>query len=507
VHERIEWEKQLLETARHLTATLEVKAVLGQIAATARDILRAYGCALYLLDPDAETLTPVVAIEPPYEEEVLSTPLSVETSFTGQAVKARRGLIFNDARSSPLGQQIPGTPEEEEERVVVAPFIVDDKVIGAMCLKRVGALFTEEELALSETFATYAATALKNAQTHRDLRHEVEERTRAEEALAESKRKIEDLHRIARRLEACQNEDEVYRLTVDAAERILGLSISHMDVALGDKLVTKAASSGFPPEACGARNLAEGLAGQTYRAGKTHIFDKPEEIPKGVPARESFKSAISAPVGGIGVFQAFSRRRHGFTPDDERMLELLLGHTAESVRRIRLQDSLREQAIHDPLTAAYNRHYLSQALAQETTRSRRHNRPIAFLMIDVDDLKGINDRFGHQTGDRVLQAVASLLCQEVRETDTVVRYGGDEFLVIMPETGDEAEVVGERIRQKAGRLNELVEKVDCPISLSIGIAYWRPHDSVPVEQILSQADNRMYRDKRSAHSSAPSEPA
>ena len=177
-------QEQLLETTRHLTASLNVEEVLTRIGMGAKEILEAYGCAIYLLEPDGRTLTPVVAIEPPHEEAILSTPINVETSFTGQAIKTRQALIFNDISGSDYGQQIPSTPVEEEERVIVAPFVVDDdKVLGAMCLSRLGRFFSEEDLALVETFATYAVTALRNAQTHDELQHEVTERVRAEEEL------------------------------------------------------------------------------------------------------------------------------------------------------------------------------------------------------------------------------------------------------------------------------------------------------------------------------------
>lgn len=178
-------QEHLIQTARYLTASLDVKEVLTRIGLGAKEILRAYGCSIYLLEPDNLTLSPVVAFEPGYAQEILSASLTVEDSFTGQAVKAERALIFNDAAMDASGYQIPGTPIEEDERIIVAPLVADGKVLGGMCLSRMGTLFSEEDLALAETFATYAATALKNAQMYRDLAHEVEERKRAEGALRE----------------------------------------------------------------------------------------------------------------------------------------------------------------------------------------------------------------------------------------------------------------------------------------------------------------------------------
>jgi PAS domain S-box-containing protein len=181
--QRLRIQEQLLETARYLTASLDVEQVLYRIANTAREMLAAYGCAVYLLEPDKRMLRPVIAIEPPHEAEILATPLDVADSFTGQAVQAGRALIFNDAFRNPLGYEIPGTPKNRDERVLVAPFVVEEQVSGAICLNRTGRFFSDEDLALAETFAAYASTVLKNAHTLEALQREVQERRSVEAAL------------------------------------------------------------------------------------------------------------------------------------------------------------------------------------------------------------------------------------------------------------------------------------------------------------------------------------
>jgi two-component sensor histidine kinase len=175
----------LLHSARQLTASLDLAEVLTRITAGARALLSADGCAVYMLDTDGRTLRPVSAIEPPYDDAILASPLDVKHSLTGQAVTARQVIIFNDAGTNPCGADIAGTPDNPEERLLAAPFIIEDQVLGALSLSRDTIDFTEEDRKLAEALAIYAAIALKSAQTHAALQSEVEERVRAEVALRE----------------------------------------------------------------------------------------------------------------------------------------------------------------------------------------------------------------------------------------------------------------------------------------------------------------------------------
>jgi diguanylate cyclase (GGDEF)-like protein len=121
---------------------------------------------------------------------------------------------------------------------------------------------------------------------------------------------------------------------------------------------------------------------------------------------------------------------------------------------------------------------------------------MAFLMIDVNRFKEINDRYGHQVGDEVLQAIASLLHKAVRESDIVIRYGGDEFLVILLETDGDADTVKQRITKTVTPHNKKNRWVDFPVTLSIGSAYWDPQGSQSVDEILIEADRQMYEEKK-----------
>jgi diguanylate cyclase (GGDEF)-like protein len=327
-------------------------------------------------------------------------------------------------------------------------------------------------------------------------RRAVEEKQQAQEALRESGEKLERLHEVACRLAACTNEAEVYHLVVDAAKRILAFSFCSLAIEEGKQIVTKVCDPHPFPDEKKAISVDDGLMSKTYKHGKTYVLGGIGEATQANMSRLKYTSLISAPIGDLGVFQIASIEPDAFTEDDARLLELLLGHTASAIKRIRLQNELTEQAIHDPLTGLHNRYYLKHVLDQEVKRSKRYNHCIAFLMIDVNRFKEINDRYGHQVGDEVLQAIASLLRKAVRESDIVVRYGGDEFLIILLETDGESEDVKRRIAKKMALQNNKDARFDFPVTLSIGSAYWDPQGTQSVDEILNEADRQMYEEKK-----------
>lgn len=185
------------------------------------------------------------------------------------------------------------------------------------------------------------------------------------------------------------------------------------------------------------------------------------------------------------------------------VLTLYMVRREVEVRRLRLvnmQQALAARSEHsaslvDSLTNVFNRSFLRELLQGEIARDERNNRPLALIMCDVNNFKQVNDRHGHLMGDYVLAQIAGILKSCVRGSDYVVRYGGDEFLIILSETDEPgAQTVRGRIQQKVAEWDGANRIGELPISVSLGLHCHVPGQSP--EQDVAEADARMYAEKQ-----------
>jgi diguanylate cyclase (GGDEF)-like protein len=173
--------------------------------------------------------------------------------------------------------------------------------------------------------------------------------------------------------------------------------------------------------------------------------------------------------------------------------------TKQAHDRIRkLQITLEQMVVSDPLTGLHNRRYLMDRMTQEMQRSDRHGEPLALAMIDLDAFKPINDQFGHVLGDKVLRAVGSAISKSVRVSDIAARYGGDEFAVILPQTPAEGAMrVCERLLRN---ISEIILQDETGkafrITASLGLAYYPADDVETPEDLVHSADGALYGAKR-----------
>ena len=178
-------------------------------------------------------------------------------------------------------------------------------------------------------------------------------------------------------------------------------------------------------------------------------------------------------------------------------MEALL-RSSELVRRLEVQtELLAKLAAFDDLTGAYNRRSMFHHLEAEIGRSRRYERSLSVLMVDVDHFKRVNDEFGHAAGDKALTWVSQTLSSQLRSMDFLCRYGGEEFCVILPETSSTGAVrAGERLRVAVERETFVDQPLKVSITVSVGAATWNVSESRDVPDLLAQADYALLAAKR-----------
>ena len=160
-----------------------------------------------------------------------------------------------------------------------------------------------------------------------------------------------------------------------------------------------------------------------------------------------------------------------------------------------LKNRIREQSIRDPLTNLYNRRFLNEFMEREQALARRNQKPLAVVMLDLDHFKQLNDQFGHQTGDKVIEMVAKHLLRQSRRTDILFRYGGEEFLVILPNTNaTQARHLAENWRVHVEQAQVFAKHQAVNITLSAGVAVYPEHGTTAFN-LIQAADEALYQAK------------
>jgi diguanylate cyclase (GGDEF)-like protein len=315
-------------------------------------------------------------------------------------------------------------------------------------------------------------------------------------------------HALARRLARVYGFPRMADLVSSATARLLGARVT--STAIYDPLtqVLKVQGTyGYPSPLVEHTRITpgEGVIGSVFQSGialcvpdvRSH-----DDLSRNRPRYRS-NSFVSVPVRAgeriLGVISATDRADdRPFTRDDVSSLRALAAPVALALSR-ELAVSEAEQYAHaaaiDPLSGLFNRRYLHVRLEEELERARRHQIPLALLMIDLDDFKMVNDKFGHLAGDVVIKDVAVILRRTVRMFDVCTRYGGEEFAILMPNSGAQsAATVAERIRRRieSYRFSELALaslSVTASIGLAVSTSQLLPRD------LIERADQALYQAK------------
>jgi diguanylate cyclase (GGDEF)-like protein len=192
-----------------------------------------------------------------------------------------------------------------------------------------------------------------------------------------------------------------------------------------------------------------------------------------------------------------------WTAELEALLEGYMSTAAASISNLRALEAMKQLAIVDTLTGLHNRRFLKDYALKQIAMARRRERRLGFITMDIDHFKSFNDKYGHEAGDRILRQFAQTVTRVVRDANLATRLGGEEFLVLLPETdANGCMAAAERIRRAVTRMTVSAgDKTISQITVSLGIAVFPDHGS-SVEEVLQASDKALYESKRNGRNRA-----
>ena len=472
------------------------RAIVEEVGA----IVDYHNARVYVLEPPDDVI-PIAFEGTVGEYEIVDWDVlrvKVGEGFTGWVAAHGMPLLIPDANADPRGSQIPGTVEVPESMLVV-PMRHDDSVVGVITLSKLGLnQFDYDDLQVLSILADQAATSLESARLL----------TRTETLAAELRRLLD----MSQELSGSLDPHEVAGVIARHLQAALGVdfcTISSWDVP-GNRILTLGE---YPDRGTVAANPTYDLVDfpetlRVLQAQAPMIVDADDptadraeaEVLRLIGDRMLAMVPLIAKGQSVGLIELASRSYVEFDAGRLALARTMANEAAMALENARLYEAARSLADRDPLTGFFNHRFLYERLGEEIVRARRGRQPLSLILLDVDDFKLVNDTFGHQFGDRCLVHLAEVVRMILRASDVPARYGGDEFAVILPDTGAEAaDAVASRIVEALHASPVVVDgRGPVPVGVSVGVASLGAAVRTPTE-LVGAADGRMYAAKIANH--------
>ncbi|HYY55024.1 MAG TPA: GAF domain-containing protein [Candidatus Dormibacteraeota bacterium] len=425
-----------------------------------------------------------------YESRLRSLKPRLGEGLVGWVAMNRQALLLSDVTRDPRMVQLPGVPLEARSGIVV-PILAEDRLLGVLRAWKLGSeSFSQDHYRFVLTLASQTALALSAADAHREQTARI--------------RQLGALYETSLRLSRSTTIDEVLDIVLRASVQMTSAERGVLWRLESDGSFSLAAFHEVPSEILRERpaDVRDSVSADIVASGQAVIVADIWQDPRWTfrEVLPMVRSMAGVPVRSEGVFYGTLVVAHSrvsfFRHEHVRHLEVLAAQAATTLARAQAFEEAHRLAITDELTGFYNSRYFTGRVQQEVQRAARYGHPLSLVMIDSDSLKNVNDRFGHDEGNRYLVELAQIIREKVRATDIVARFGGDEFLVLMPETELAAAVsTADRIRVAAARAFGPGAQEPIEVHVSGGIASY-PATARDHEELFRQADHALYVAKR-----------
>ncbi|MEP7081885.1 MAG: GAF domain-containing protein [Chloroflexota bacterium] len=496
--------RSIQDLSARLNRLTDVKAIAQAIVDEASAIAAYHDIRVYRVDHERGICEPVAFTREmlnadPGETAALLT-LEIGEGFTGWVAEHGEPLLINSTLEDGRGKTIDGTDEVDESMIVV-PMLYEGQTLGIIVLSQLGVdQFTDDDLQTMSIFAGYAAQAMANATTYGQLTEQTAELARR----ADSQRRLLEVnHRLLWTLD----QDGVLDTIADGLAEVVAhdrVSIYRADHA-GQVMLPVLARYGEAEVGVEAIPFGTGFVGWALEHREAILANDAVADPRaanvqGEPVEQ--EALIVVPLiadgevlGVLSLSRAGGRKVH-FSEGDYQLVQLFAAQASIALRNADAHHAMSQRAETDALTGLWNHGAFQRDLtrAVEDPLAAGLDRRLTVLMMDLDRFKAYNDHHGHPAGDELLKRVAGALRDAARGDDRVYRYGGDEFILILPDTTvDDAVRVSERLRRAVAALSE---SDPTPVTITVGVASL-PDDAVDRGGLIAAADAALYYGKRS----------